>query len=842
VTPPLNSNLTPGESTTATATYTITQLDLDIDHVTNTATATADNGTILSNEATSTVTSTQQPKLTLVKTAGPSTYSQIGEVITYTYTIINTGNVTINGPFNVTDNKAIVTPPLNNNLTPGEATTATATYIITQLDLDAGNVTNTATATADNGTILSNEATSTVTSTQQPKLTLTKAAGPSIYSQVDDVITYTYTITNTGNVTINGPFNVTDNKAIVTPPLNSNLTPGESTTATATYTITQLDLDIGHVTNTATATADNGTILSNEATATVTASQKPDPTLVKTASPSTYNKVGQAITYTYTLTNTGNITLIGPFSITDDKVTVTVIQPSDGALSPGESTTGTATYIITQLDLDTGYITNSAISAGTNVATATVNAVQNPRLSLVKKTLDMSKIPCKKPCNDKIFPISITIPACLVQSIGWSTCNSRTSIIRKSKSHDNCIMDTNKPACNDGVTIIAGTPIKWTYTVTNTGNVTLTAINVTDNVIGSIGTINTLAPGKSITLEQTGIAVCGLYQNIGTASGKSPTGVDITSSDKSGYIGKSSISVISTVENKISSSPEVRLQLRQGAAPIDGAFGLPAIETANNMVTNNGVVQFNKPLMPGIYQLCQLVPNGYIPDYILGAYGEEWFKPGYAPNAGGTEPVVWVAVNFIVKSNGAINLQVRNRTMNSVKKIKINNQVGQMPLTLGYWRDHSSYKRSSYNQTPRMLYKTTQANKTIIIGILPLPGGTTPNNAGTSEIYAYNIMNKFTINGKKKMFSDLCFNLAAQLLAYRLNHVHSALLSTVASYAADYAQAILVEENFDGNTHDNKLSNKVIANINYLTMVLDAYNNSTLTFNTFDMPYPGVYK
>ena len=86
--------------------------------------------------------------------------------------------------------------------------------------------------------------------------------------------------------------------------------------------MTQADLDAGSVTNTATAT--NGTVTSNQDSETVTAVQTPALTLVKTATPPTYDAVGDVISYSYLVTNNGNVTLAGPFTVTDDKATVTL--------------------------------------------------------------------------------------------------------------------------------------------------------------------------------------------------------------------------------------------------------------------------------------------------------------------------------------------------------------------------------------------------------------------------------------------------------------------------------------------------------------------------------------
>lgn len=214
-------------------------------------------------------------------------------------------------------------------------------------------------------------------------LTLTKNAQNSgdTFNTVGQLIIYNYVITNSGQTTLPGPVTITDDKQAVTCPdltsignSNGSLEPGESLTCTQSYSITQADLDAGLVTNSATASA--GGVTSNLASLTIQLGQNKTLTLTKSANPSTYGQVGQAITYSYVIKNSGVVTLPGSFSISDNKVTVTCSQPASGQLAPSEEMNCTATYIITQADMTANSVVNSATASGggatSNPATATI--------------------------------------------------------------------------------------------------------------------------------------------------------------------------------------------------------------------------------------------------------------------------------------------------------------------------------------------------------------------------------------------------------------------------------------------------------------------------------------
>jgi uncharacterized repeat protein (TIGR01451 family) len=394
--------LDPGENLTCSASYTITVDDMNAGSVTNTAFASA--GVITSPNDTATVTAI--PALAIVKTAEPTTYDQVGQVISYTYQVSNPGYFSLAGQVTVSDDKATneSCPSVNSvgnhdrNLDPGEVLTCTASYTITQDDINAGSVTNIASASA--GGITSPADTATVTAIQTPALTLAKTADPLTYYQVGQVISYSYQVSNSGNVSLPGPVTVSDDKANneSCPSLSSVgngdnfLDPGESLTCSASYNITQTDLEIGSVTNIASASA--GGITSPTDSVTITVNLQSALSISKNAAPPDYDHPGQFITYSYLVTNSGNQSLPGPVTVSDDRVIDVYCPPlssvgnGDANLDPGESLTCSASYTITQDDLDFGSVTNTASASadGTTSPTdsATVTAIQQPALTIAK--------------------------------------------------------------------------------------------------------------------------------------------------------------------------------------------------------------------------------------------------------------------------------------------------------------------------------------------------------------------------------------------------------------------------------------------------------------------------
>lgn len=191
-------------------------------------------------------------------------------------------------------------------------------------------------------------------------------------------------LTYTGDVTVH---NVTVADKLVAPAgpavtvtcPTGDLAPGASLTCTSSaYTVTQADVDAGSVANTATAhglTPDGKDVPSNPSNTTTTTPNTADMSLVKSAKLTTDANgdgkagVGDQITYSFHVVNTGSVTLHN-VTIADQLVApagpaVTVTCPTT-TLAPGASLTCTSSaYTVTQADVDAGSVANMATAHGT---------------------------------------------------------------------------------------------------------------------------------------------------------------------------------------------------------------------------------------------------------------------------------------------------------------------------------------------------------------------------------------------------------------------------------------------------------------------------------------------
>lgn len=160
----LDDKLDLNESLTCAGSYGITTADLNSGSITNNATAMV--GEVVSAIATATVRMAENKVLLLGVSANPTSYSQAGQTITYTYTISNVGTSTL-GPAQFIVNDDRISAPINCGaantiLMTNQTVTCTATYTITPNDMTVPQLSNNATASGGGAGVIQS-ATVTIT-------------------------------------------------------------------------------------------------------------------------------------------------------------------------------------------------------------------------------------------------------------------------------------------------------------------------------------------------------------------------------------------------------------------------------------------------------------------------------------------------------------------------------------------------------------------------------------------------------------------------------------------------------------------------------------------------------
>ena len=376
------ATLAPGASTTCTSSYTTTQADADDASVGDTATATASNpqgSTVTAAGAHTKVIGSPVSSVGLATTSPTASYSAAGDVVSYAYLVTNTGGTTL-GSIAVSDTRVPgggVSCP-QSSLAPGSAESCTATYSVTQADVDAGSVTDAATATAANprGTAVNSAPSgATVSASPVSSLGLVATALATSYSTAGSVLAYRYVVTDTGQTTVHG-ISVDDSRvagADLTCP-GTTLAPGASMTCTGNTVINQADVDAGSISSTssAAATGPGGEALSSSVSSvTVTSAATPSLSLVVHAGPGGYAHAGDQLTYSYVVVNLSAVT-VHAISIGDDHVTAAELSCPQSTLPPLGFEVCTGTYAATAADVTAGSVTNTATANGSSPANTAV--------------------------------------------------------------------------------------------------------------------------------------------------------------------------------------------------------------------------------------------------------------------------------------------------------------------------------------------------------------------------------------------------------------------------------------------------------------------------------------
>ena len=443
----------------------MTQPNIDDGQIDNMATAEITvAGVALSETSSVTVNATRSTGLTLVKrlaAASPSSFDADGVTLSYEYVLANTGNVTLDA-VGVVDDRTTVSCPVT-EIAPQSQIICTASYDTLQADVNSGGVTNKATASGtprgDAAAINSTEETLTVPAVQNPQLELVKSASaPSPSFSIGATITYSFDVTNSGNVDNDGPIMINDdNLGAPFQCFAGPLLVGDTLGCDREYTLDAADLTSGLIVNTATASGDGVTSPSDSAT--VSNSDTPEITLTKSASPDPVPVGVTSVTYTFTVENTGTAQLLAaanPITVNDPLIGAvdcsaqpTVLNAPVGGTA-GDSFTCTATYTLTQAQIDAGEVVNTATASF--------------------------------PFNDGSG----------VQTITSDAATATTSI------DENFVFTFSKigPASFTAV----GEQLDYSFVVTNTGNVNITSFSVSDDLISNVSCpVSSLAPTASTT-------------------------------------------------------------------------------------------------------------------------------------------------------------------------------------------------------------------------------------------------------------------------------------------------------------------------------------------------------
>ncbi|HYB93487.1 MAG TPA: SdrD B-like domain-containing protein, partial [Vicinamibacterales bacterium] len=465
----------------------------------------------------------QTPSISIIKTtngtdnnSGTGPVVAVPSLVTWGYTVKNTGNIAVGN--------VVVTDDAGTTANPADDFTATYQSGDTNTDgkldvTETWQFSATGTATAgqyiNNGCVVGHPPVGVAVSAcdpdryygETPKVAIVKKTngtdhptGPGPIVAVGSVVTWTYEVTNAGNVAVsnvavkddNGtPADSTDDFAVTVFSGDTNNDGKLDLTETWTYTASRPAI-AGAYKNDACVVG-----VGPAGTATNTAcdpdyyyGETPKVAIVKktngsdnNAAPGLFVAVGTPMTWTYEVTNTGDVALAS-LNVTDDKG-VAVSCPST-SLAVGASMVCTGTGVATA-----GAYVNNGCVAATSAAGVALNACdpdhyygQTPSISIVKLTNGT---------------------------------------------------DNNAAP---GVYVAAGSTVTWTYNVTNTGNVTLTDVAITDDKVGAICVIPSLAPGASDSCTKTGTALEGQYVNMGTVTGKPPVGPEVTDEDPDHYYGQ----------------------------------------------------------------------------------------------------------------------------------------------------------------------------------------------------------------------------------------------------------------------------------------------------------------
>ncbi len=538
-------------------TYTCDLAGVAVDF-TNTASVSSEDpaGNVVSDSDTADV-DVINPSISIAKTPDAQDVLPDGTA-TFTITVTNTGDVPLTG--------VTVSDPLSascNNSIGGMAVAEVVTYTCTRTNV-TGDFTNTASVTGTDpisGTV--NDSDAADVTMIVPGITIEKTTStPQVVVGGD--ATFTITVTNSGTAPLD-PVVVSDAQA---PDCARNL--GAMVAgAVVSYDCT-LNGVLGDFTNSATATGTDASGSDVTSTDTVAVDAISPEILVSKTPNSQSVIVNGGATFTITVTNVGDVPL------TDVTVSDPLAPNCDSVI--GDLPANTSTSYDCTLSPITGDFTNTADVSGTHPVSGPVQSSDSADVTVLTPGVNITKTastPTVRYGSDATFDILVTnsgqtdlenvtvsdpvAPDCdrtfafialganesytctLTNVTGpvtnTATVNAQDSVGNTVSSSDNATVDVIDPAIGIAKTpdlqqLLSGETATFSITVTNQGDVALSAINVTDAASPNCDQgVPDLAPGEDFTYTCTLDNVASDFTNTAVVDATDPLALSVSASD-----------------------------------------------------------------------------------------------------------------------------------------------------------------------------------------------------------------------------------------------------------------------------------------------------------------------
>ncbi|MDH3306032.1 MAG: choice-of-anchor E domain-containing protein [Acidimicrobiia bacterium] len=436
----------------------------------------------------------------------------VGDPVAWTYVVTNTGNVPLSAVV-VTDDQGVAVSCPQSALAPLESMTCTASGVATLGQYaNVGGVTGTPPVgdpvTDDDPSHYFGSA---------PSIHIEKATngqdadtptGPTI--PVGDPVTWTYVVTNTGNVPLSNVVVTDDILGVIAGPDSGDANTNGILETTETWTYSTAGVaTLGQYANI-------GDVVGSPLVGDPVTDD--DPSHYFGSAPSIHIEkatngqdadtptgpailVGAPVTWTYVVTNTGNVPLSNV--VVNDDILGVIAGPDSGDANTNGILETTETWT---------YSTAGVATLGqyANIGDVTGTPAFGPPVT----------------DDDPSHYIGVEEPGIQIEKF----------------TNGDPGDDVN---CADGPIVLVGAPVTWTYVVTNTGNVPLSNVVVTDDVLGVIagpdsGDTNTngiLETSETWTYVVDGVAIAGPYSNVGDVLGVSPGQATVIDDDPSCYFG-----------------------------------------------------------------------------------------------------------------------------------------------------------------------------------------------------------------------------------------------------------------------------------------------------------------